>query len=34
MTDLRRDLPETGTDWEALRERLVSLRPPSPGVAP
>jgi sphinganine-1-phosphate aldolase len=25
MTDLRRDLPETGTDWETLRERLVAL---------
>jgi len=25
MTDLRRDLPEKGTDWETLRERLVSL---------
>jgi len=25
MTDLRRDLPEKGSDWETLRERLVSL---------
>lgn len=25
MTDLRRDLPEKGTDWDSLRERLVSL---------
>lgn len=25
MTDLRRDLPVTGTDWETLRERLVAL---------
>jgi glutamate/tyrosine decarboxylase-like PLP-dependent enzyme len=25
MTDLRCDLPEKGTDWETLRERLVSL---------
>lgn len=25
MTDVRRDLPERGADWETLRERLVSL---------
>ena len=25
MSDLRRDLPEKGIDWETLRERLVSL---------
>jgi sphinganine-1-phosphate aldolase len=25
MTDLRRDLPAKGTDWDTLRERLVAL---------